>query len=93
MGHGFIPFCSMPSGRRTRLEPGLTPRSSWIIHLYTNELVNAIGDLLQGPSPGSSGMSNFNLESVLSVHHWTDTLFSFTTTRDSSFRFRNGEFT
>ena len=38
-------------------------------------------------------MSNFNLESVLSVHHWTDTLFSFTTTRDSSFRFRNGEFT
>jgi ferredoxin--NADP+ reductase len=38
-------------------------------------------------------MSNFNPESVLSVHHWTDTLFSFTTTRDSSFRFRNGEFT
>ena len=27
-------------------------------------------------------MSNFNQESVLSVHHWTDTLFSFTTTRD-----------
>jgi ferredoxin-NADP reductase len=25
-------------------------------------------------------MSNFNQESVLSVHHWTDTLFSFTTT-------------
>jgi ferredoxin--NADP+ reductase len=38
-------------------------------------------------------MSNFNQESVLSVHHWTDTLFSFTTTRDASFRFRNGEFT
>src|ERR1700674_3815194 len=38
-------------------------------------------------------MSNFNSESVLSVHHWTDTLFSFTTTRDPSFRFRNGEFT
>ncbi|HWW47900.1 MAG TPA: ferredoxin--NADP reductase [Xanthobacteraceae bacterium] len=38
-------------------------------------------------------MSKFNQESVLSVHHWTDTLFSFTTTRDSSFRFRNGEFT
>src|SRR3981189_2190406 len=42
---------------------------------------------------GSSGMSNFNSESVLSVRHWTDNLFSFTTTRDSSFRFRNGEFT
>ena len=38
-------------------------------------------------------MSNFNQESVLSVHHWTDTLFSFTTTRDPSFRFSNGEFT
>ena len=38
-------------------------------------------------------MSNFNQESVLSVHHWTDTLFSFTTSRDPSFRFRNGEFT
>src|SRR5437764_14345540 len=38
-------------------------------------------------------MSNFNQESVLSVHHCTDTLFSFTTTRDPSFRFRNGEFT
>src|ERR1700689_3361780 len=38
-------------------------------------------------------MSNFNQESVLSVHHWTDTLFSFKTTRDPSFRFRNGEFT
>src|SRR5882757_6293782 len=38
-------------------------------------------------------MSNFNQESVLSVHHWTDNLFSFTTTRDPSFRFRNGEFT
>ena len=38
-------------------------------------------------------MSSFNQESVLSVHHWTDTLFSFTTTRDPSFRFRNGEFT
>src|SRR6202140_2273589 len=38
-------------------------------------------------------MSNFNQESVVSVHHWTDTLFSFVTTRNPSFRFRNGEFT
>ena len=38
-------------------------------------------------------MSNFNEERVTGVHHWTDTLFSFTTTRDPSFRFRNGEFT
>lgn len=31
-------------------------------------------------------------ERVLSVHHWNDTLFSFETTRDDGFRFRNGEF-
>src|SRR5436309_12680864 len=38
-------------------------------------------------------MSNFSQESVLSLHHCTDTLFSYTTTRNPSFRFRNGEFT
>lgn len=38
-------------------------------------------------------MSNLNTETVLSVHHWTDTLFSFTTTRDPGFRFENGQFT
>ena len=38
-------------------------------------------------------MKNFNEETVLSVHHWNDTLFSFKTTRDAGFRFRNGEFT
>ncbi len=37
-------------------------------------------------------MSNFFEERVLSVHHWTDTLFSFTTTRDPAFRFKNGQF-
>lgn len=30
---------------------------------------------------------------VLSVHHWTDRLFSFTTTRDPALRFSNGHFT
>ncbi len=29
---------------------------------------------------------------VLSVHHWTDRLFSFTVTRDPAFRFENGQF-
>ena len=38
-------------------------------------------------------MSAFLEEKVLSVHHWTDTLFSFTTTRDSALRFSNGHFT
>ena len=38
-------------------------------------------------------MSAFNEERVLSVHHWTDRLFSFTTTRDAGMRFANGHFT
>lgn len=38
-------------------------------------------------------MSAFFEERVLSVHHWTDRLFSFTTTRDPALRFSNGHFT
>lgn len=38
-------------------------------------------------------MSAFLEETVLSVHHWTDSLFSFTTTRDTTLRFSNGHFT
>lgn len=37
-------------------------------------------------------MANLNVEKVTSVHHWTDTLFSFTTSRDPGFRFKNGHF-
>jgi len=37
-------------------------------------------------------MAAFNTEKVLSVHHWNDTLFSFTTTRDAALRFHNGHF-
>ena len=37
-------------------------------------------------------MSAFHQEKVLSVHHWTDRLFSFRTTRAPSFRFRSGQF-
>ena len=37
-------------------------------------------------------MSKYHPETVLSVHHWNDTLFSFTTTRRQGLRFRNGHF-
>jgi len=37
-------------------------------------------------------MAAYNTERVLSVHHWNDSLFSFTTTRDQSLRFDNGHF-
>lgn len=37
-------------------------------------------------------MAAFTEEKVLSVHHWTDHLFSFTCTRNESLRFSNGHF-
>jgi ferredoxin--NADP+ reductase len=37
-------------------------------------------------------MAAFETEKVLSVHHWNDTLFSFTTTRGPSLRFESGHF-
>lgn len=37
-------------------------------------------------------MSAFFEERVLDVRHWTDTLFSFTTTRNPGCRFKNGQF-
>ncbi len=35
---------------------------------------------------------NLNHETVLSVHHWNDSLFSFKTTRSQALRFKNGHF-
>ena len=37
-------------------------------------------------------MSSLSHETVLSVRHWNDTLFSFTTTRSRTLRFKNGHF-
>ena len=38
-------------------------------------------------------MAQILREQVTDVHHWTDTLFSFKTTRDPGFRFKSGYFT
>jgi len=38
-------------------------------------------------------MTALMTERVTHVHHWNDTLFSFRTTRDPSYRFKNGHFT
>ncbi len=37
-------------------------------------------------------MKNINTETVTEITHWNDTLFSFKTTRDTGFRFENGQF-
>lgn len=37
-------------------------------------------------------MASVEAEKVLSVHHWNDSLFSFTTTRSDSLRFESGQF-
>ena len=43
-------------------------------------------------APPTREYGHLSQQRVLSVHHWTDTLFSFTTTRDASLRFENGQF-
>jgi ferredoxin/flavodoxin---NADP+ reductase len=47
------------------------------------------------PGVGFAGddMSTAHGEEVVEVRHWTESLFSFVTTRNASFRFRSGEFT
>jgi ferredoxin--NADP+ reductase len=37
-------------------------------------------------------MKTYNTETITGVHHWNETLFSFTSTRDPGFRFKNGHF-
>lgn len=37
-------------------------------------------------------MSNLSIETVIAVHHWNDTLFSFRATRAQSLRFTSGQF-
>ena len=37
-------------------------------------------------------MAQLITETVTHIHHWNDSLFSFKTTRDASFRFKNGHF-
>lgn len=43
-------------------------------------------------APEPAAPPGFFLERVLTVHHWTERLFSFTCTRDPSFRFGAGQF-
>lgn len=42
--------------------------------------------------PITAAPPGFFLERVLTVHHWTERLFSFTCTRDTAFRFGAGQF-
>ncbi|WP_372884837.1 ferredoxin--NADP reductase [Shimia sp.] len=48
-------------------------------------------DLFQAPAPGNAPDLP-DAQTVLSVRHWDDRLFSFRVTRSGSFRFRSGEF-
>src|SRR5258707_9596985 len=43
-------------------------------------------------APIIGGMAAIGTERVLTVHHWNETVFSFTTTRDQALRFENGHF-
>ncbi len=52
----------------------------------------AAATTVEAPNPLFKPGGNLREETVTWVHHWTDRLFSFKTTRDPSFRFINGQF-
>jgi ferredoxin--NADP+ reductase len=55
-------------------------------------LLDTVNKLPARAAAANTG-NGIHSEIVLSVTHWTDRLFSFTTTRDAGFRFRSGQFT
>jgi ferredoxin--NADP+ reductase len=87
-----------PDGRTVATTDGQEPNPALPIFHLNKYLVS----YMVAPSPSTlflrasrepSLMSRLATETVTSVHHWTDMLFSFTTTRAPSFRFLNGQFT
>lgn len=60
--------------------------------LIRDQISGADGDAEIVLSPPSKAYGHLNAETVTDVHHWTDRLFSFKTTRDPSLRFANGQF-
>src|SRR5580698_7219306 len=44
------------------------------------------------PAPAVKAGGAFYVETVTSVRHWTESLFSFTCTRDPALRFQSGQF-
>jgi ferredoxin--NADP+ reductase len=53
--------------------------------------MNDVSALARPAAPVKAGGAFF-VETVTSVHHWTESLFSFRTTRDPSLRFQSGQF-
>jgi ferredoxin--NADP+ reductase len=53
---------------------------------------STLTDTIGEAPPVAAPPASVSVETVLSVTHWTDSLFSFRITRPASFRFRSGEF-
>src|SRR5476651_2021553 len=67
-------------------------KSSVIARVFALSRARQLNRSTSRQSEKPKHMSAFHREKVLSVQHWTDTLFSFTATRNSGFRFQNGQF-
>jgi ferredoxin--NADP+ reductase len=69
-----------------------SPESSIVARVFADSAIERaiVSQNLQ--TEKQNYMSAFHREKVLSVRHWTDTLFSFRATRNSGFRFLNGQF-
>jgi predicted ferric reductase len=66
--------------------------SSILSEVFASFCISETFVLSHGQSEKPEIMSAFYREKVLAVRHWTDTLFSFRATRNTGFRFQNGQF-
>jgi NAD(P)H-flavin reductase len=66
--------------------------TSIVPRVFAAAVIGQVSCFTKHTSEKQKHMSAFHREKVLSVRHWTDTLFSFTATRNSGFRFQNGQF-
>jgi ferredoxin/flavodoxin---NADP+ reductase len=76
-----------PTRRVGRVSPDMTPSK-----VRTMSLLDATSKPAAS-AKSTKAASGIRHEIVQSVTHWTDRLFSFTTTRGAGFRFRSGQFT
>jgi ferredoxin--NADP+ reductase len=74
---------------RSRERDGKSPTLARLSLVFVIESASCFTKAAYGKT---KRMSAFHREKVLSVRHWTDTLFSFRATRNSGFRFQNGQF-
>ena len=92
-------YAALGSGRmgHTRESP-ITPSPEGLRNQRAEPFALPVGALVQfrdnpqHPLPRPDPMAAFDTQRVTSVHHWNESLFTFTCTRGTSLRFESGHF-